>query len=84
MPDYMVALLQARLAASEWSLRAVNAAMLHAGASGYLINAAPQRRLCEAHFIAIVTPSIKHLRKELANIADGRGCMSQWKTCAAT
>lgn len=81
-PDYMVPLLQARLAAAEWSLRAVNATMLHAGASGYLINAAAQRRLREAYFIAIVTPSIKHLRKELADIADGRGCMRHWKACA--
>jgi alkylation response protein AidB-like acyl-CoA dehydrogenase len=82
-PDYMVPLLQARLEAAEWSLRAVNAAMLHAGASGYLVNATAQRRLREAYFIAIVTPSIKHLRKELADIAEGRGCMRHWKACAA-
>jgi len=82
-PDYMVPVLEARLAASEWSLRAVNAAMLHAGASGYLIDAAAQRRLREAYFIAIVTPSIKHLRKELADVAEGRGCMRHWKAYAA-
>jgi hypothetical protein len=39
--------------------------MLHLGAKGYLSNNAAQRRLREAYFIAIVTPAIKHLRKEL-------------------
>jgi len=81
-PDYMVPLLQARLAAAEWSLRAVNAAMLHAGTSGYLQNGTAQRRLREAYFIAIVTPSIKHLHKELNDIANGAGCMRHWKACS--
>lgn len=81
-PDYMVALLQARLAAAEWSLRAAQAAMLHAGASGYLINAAAQRRLREACFVAIVTPATRHLRKELAEIAAGRGSMRRWKAAS--
>jgi alkylation response protein AidB-like acyl-CoA dehydrogenase len=54
-----------RLAGSELSLKAANAAMLHLGAKGYLSNNAAQRRLREAYFIAIVTPAIKHLRKEL-------------------
>jgi alkylation response protein AidB-like acyl-CoA dehydrogenase len=79
-PDYMRALLQARLAAAEWVLRAVNAAMLHAGTKGYLIDGAAQRRLREAYFIAIVTPSIKHLRKELGEIDAGRGCVRLWKS----
>jgi hypothetical protein len=39
--------------------------MMHMGAKGYLSNNAAQRRLREAYFIAIVTPAIKHLRKEL-------------------
>lgn len=79
-PDYMRALLQARLSAAEWVLRGVNAAMLHAGTKGYLIDGDAQRRLREAYFIAIVTPSIKHLRKELAEIEQGRGCMRLWKS----
>ncbi|MGE5477962.1 MAG: acyl-CoA dehydrogenase family protein [Bacteroidales bacterium] len=79
-PDYMRALLQARLAAAEWVLRGVNAAMLHAGTKGYLIDGTAQRRLREAYFIAIVTPSIKHLRKELGEIEAGRGCMRLWKS----
>lgn len=57
--------LELRLAGGEMSLKAANAAMLHLGAKGYLVNNAAQRRLREAYFIAIVTPATKHLRKEL-------------------
>jgi alkylation response protein AidB-like acyl-CoA dehydrogenase len=64
--DYQRAVLQVRLAVSEWALRAAEAAMLHAGAKGYLTGAAAQRKLREAYFVAIVTPSVKHLRKELS------------------
>lgn len=82
-PDDMRALLRARLSAAEWVLRAVNAAMLHAGTKGYLVDGDAQRRLREAYFVAIVTPSIKHLRKELAEIELGRGCMRLWKSRGA-
>ena len=64
--EYMRRVLETRLAASEWSLRAAQAAMLHAGARGYLAGAPAQRRLRESYFIAIVTPATKHLRRELA------------------
>ncbi len=57
--------LELRLAGGELSLKAANAAMLHLGAKGYLVNNPAQRRLREAYFVAIVTPAIKHLRKEL-------------------
>ncbi|MHB1677154.1 MAG: acyl-CoA dehydrogenase family protein [Sulfuriferula sp.] len=60
-----------RLLGSELSLKAANSAMLHLGAKGYLRNNAAQRRLREAYFIAIVTPAIKHLRKELHDIDNG-------------
>jgi hypothetical protein len=40
--------------------------MLHQGAKGYLSHSAAQRKLREAYFIAIVTPAIKHLRREIA------------------
>lgn len=66
--------LQLRLAGSELSLKAANAAMLHLGAKGYLSNNAAQRRLREAYFIAIVTPAIKQLRKELHELAHGAAC----------
>ena len=62
-----------RLAGSELSLKAANAAMLSLGAKGYLSNNPAQRRLREAYFIAIVTPAIKHLRKELHEL-DGAPC----------
>jgi alkylation response protein AidB-like acyl-CoA dehydrogenase len=68
------ATLELRLAGSELSLKAANAAMLHLGAKGYLSNNAAQRRLREAYFIAIVTPAIKHLRKELHEFDHGCGC----------
>jgi alkylation response protein AidB-like acyl-CoA dehydrogenase len=60
-----------RLLGSELSLKASNSAMLHLGAKGYLVNNAAQRRVREAYFVAIVTPAIKHLRKELHDIDSG-------------
>jgi alkylation response protein AidB-like acyl-CoA dehydrogenase len=59
-------ILSLRAAGSELSLKASNAAMLHSGAKGYLIRNPAQRRVREAIFVAIVTPALKHLRKELA------------------
>lgn len=66
LPGLLTEVLKIRLAGGELSLRAANAAMLHQGARGYIRTAAPQRRLREAYFVAIVTPSLKHLRRELA------------------
>ncbi len=63
--DYMRRVLQARADVSVLSLRAASSALLHAGARGYLSQSPAQRRLREAHFVAIVTPALKHLRKEL-------------------
>jgi alkylation response protein AidB-like acyl-CoA dehydrogenase len=67
--DYERRVLQVRLDTSEWSLRAAQAALLHAGAKGYLAGAPAQRKLREAYFVAIVTPATKHLRKELAALS---------------
>ena len=69
--------LEVRLAGSELSLKAANAAMLHMGAKGYLSNNAAQRRLREAYFIAIVTPAIKHLRMELHEFEPHACALSQ-------
>ncbi len=63
---YGLAVLKLRLAGGELSVRAAHAAMLHQGAKGYLVRNAAQRRLREAYFVAIVTPAIKHLRREIA------------------
>ena len=43
--------------------------LLHQGARGYLMSSAVQRRVRESHFVAIVTPAIKHLRKEIARLS---------------
>jgi alkylation response protein AidB-like acyl-CoA dehydrogenase len=67
--SYWRAVIEARLAASEISLAAAQAAMLHCGARGYVITGAAQRRLREAYFVAIVTPAIKQLKKMLADMA---------------
>lgn len=60
--------LRLRLRGGELAVRAAHAAMLHQGAKGYLVRNAAQRRLREAYFVAIVTPAIKHLRREIARI----------------
>lgn len=68
-PDYLIDVLDARAQVSELALRASQSALLHQGARGYLMSAAPQRRIREAHFVAIVTPAIKHLRREMARLS---------------
>lgn len=61
----LLSVLRARAQGSELSLRATQSAALHAGAAGYLMSSPAQRRLREALFVAIVTPALKHLRKEI-------------------
>ena len=68
-PAYWRAVVEARLAASEASVAAAHAAMLHCGARGYVTTGAAQRRLREAYFVAIVTPATKQLKKMLADMA---------------
>ena len=57
------------MACSELSLAASQAAMMHAGARGYLEGSVVSRLQREAWFVAIITPSIRHLRQELATLA---------------
>ncbi len=59
--------LRLRLSISWLALEAAQAAMLQFGARGYLEGAEPFRRLREAQFVAIVTPSVKHITRELAS-----------------
>ena len=61
-----LATLKLRAEASELTLAASQSAALHAGAKGYLMRSPAQRRMREAMFVAIVTPALKHLRKEIA------------------
>lgn len=63
--EFFLEVLDVRVKGAELSLKASQSALLHQGARGYLMRAAPQRRIREAHFVAIVTPAIKHLRWEM-------------------
>ncbi|HVE22308.1 MAG TPA: acyl-CoA dehydrogenase family protein [Acidocella sp.] len=67
--DYLLDVLDARVQGAEFALRAAQSALLHQGARGYLMTSAPQRRIRESHFVAIVTPAIKHLRWEMARLS---------------
>ena len=61
--------LRLRLDVSFLALEAAQAAMLQFGARGYLDGSEPFRRLREAQFVALVTPSVKHITTELARVA---------------
>ena len=67
--SFVIDVLDARAHASELALRAAQSALLHAGARGYLMSSPVQRRVRESHFVAIVTPAVKHLRKEIARLS---------------
>lgn len=69
-PAYRLAVLEARAQGSELSLRAAQAALLHQGSRGYLAGSAVQRRIRESHFVAIVTPALKQLRKEIHSLRE--------------
>lgn len=66
---FFVEVLDARAHGAELCLRAAQSALLHQGARGYLLSSDVQRRVRESHFVAIVTPAIKHLRKEMARLS---------------
>ena len=66
---FFIQVLDARAHGAELSLRAAQSALLHQGARGYLMSSAVQRRVRESHFVAIVTPAIKHLRSEMARLS---------------
>ena len=66
---FLIDVLDVRAHASELALRAAQSALLHQGARGYLMTSSVQRRVRESHFVAIVTPAVKHLRKEIARLS---------------
>lgn len=72
-PAYRLAVLEARAECSELSLRAAQAALLHQGARGYLARSPVQRRVRESHFVAIVTPALKQLRREIHSLRNSLG-----------
>ena len=55
---------------SELTLAAGQAALLHAGARGYIEHSPVNRRIREGYFVALITPSIKHLHQEIARLGD--------------
>lgn len=61
----LLSVLHLRARAAELSLDATRSEALHTGARGYLMNHGAQRRQREALFVAIVTPALKHLRKDI-------------------
>lgn len=63
--DLYLPVLKLRLYASKAALAAAQAAALHAGAAGYIAGHHAQRLSREAMFIAIITPSVKHLQREI-------------------
>lgn len=65
---FYIDVLNARLAGGELCMRAANSALMHQGARGYLMSSDVQRRVREAQFVAIVTPAIKHLRKQVSDL----------------
>ncbi len=65
-PEYSRAVMRLRLKSAELASKAAQSALLHAGAKGFVVTSAPQRRIREAMFYSILTPSIKHLRRELS------------------
>ncbi|MCS4533753.1 acyl-CoA dehydrogenase family protein [Neisseria montereyensis] len=64
----MLETLQLRADISVLTLDAAQSAVLHAGAKGYLMSSPVQRRAREAAFVAIVTPALKHLLKEISEL----------------
>ncbi len=67
--EFFIDVADARAHGAELCLRAAQSALLHQGARGYLLSSDVQRRVRESHFVAIVTPAIKHLRKEIARLS---------------
>ncbi len=67
--DYVRDVLQVRLRTGELTLQATEAAMLHTGARAFIAGSAVQRRLREGYFVAMITPSTRHLTKELSRMA---------------
>lgn len=65
----LIAVLAGRARCSELALKAAQAALLHQGARGYLASSPVQRRIRESHFVAIVTPALKHLRLEIDRLS---------------
>ena len=67
--EYVRQVLEVRLRTGELTLQATEAAMLHTGARAFIVGSPVQRRLREGYFVAMITPSSRHLAKELSRMA---------------
>lgn len=66
----LLSVLRLRARISERTLRIVESTVLRCGARGYLSSHPVQRRMREAIFVAIFTPALKHLRKEIHGLQE--------------
>lgn len=66
----LLSVLHLRARISERTLRIAESTVLRCGARGYLASHPAQRRLREAIFVAIFTPALKHLRKEIHDLEE--------------
>ena len=66
--SYVREVLQTRLRTGELTLEATEAAMLHTGARAFITGSPVQRRLREGYFVAMITPSSRHLKQELSRL----------------
>ncbi|MCD2138476.1 acyl-CoA dehydrogenase family protein [Salinicoccus halitifaciens] len=64
------ALLQLKLDISNLAVKAAHGDMMYYGGAGYLQGSHPSRRLRETYFLLNLTPTLKHLEKELATYKD--------------
>lgn len=61
-----------RLESAYLALDTAQAGMLYCGGAGYVQSSAASRRLREAYFVALVTPTVKHLEKIVQDPASCR------------
>lgn len=72
-------ILNIRLQGSLLVQELTNAAILFSGSTGYFKNAKAQRLQREGNFVLIVTPSIRHLYKEISRVENGGGVIQSFK-----
>src|SRR5699024_7402601 len=66
--DRIQEIMRLRLDVDELTIRAAHANMLYHGGAGYLKHSHPSRRLRETYFLLNLTPTVKHLEKELSSV----------------
>lgn len=76
---YLRSVLELRLLAGNLALKAAQSAIFHAGSGGYLEHSKEHKLLLESYFVALVTPSMRHLYKEINAIDEGGGIAKLWK-----